>query len=385
MTLSSSFDFIIKGDEMAINARTATRGMALVSAAALTLTLAACSGGSGDDTRADKITLTYATNVNEADHGSVSMQWWMDRVTELSDGQVEFEPFWSEALCKTPDLLACAADGRADIAPVSPAFDQAAFPLASIVLLPYATENVVAVAQSLTESYRSNEDLKAEYEAQNVHLLHALPTTTAVMGSREPVESLEDIEGKAVRGYGLLLNALDLGGANAVAVPVGEVYESLDRGVIDGWFATTLDNAVLDFKLSEVTPYISDTGAGAYQSAAILLNLDRWNSLSPELQDIFTQASDEVMSSYGDEFLLPLYERVCDAVEAEGVTLSIWDDSAKNEWREIVTEPLKTSWAELAEGSVDDSEAFYNEYHALLQSFEEAGDVPTGISYCLDR
>src|SRR5690606_11281863 len=142
--------------------------------------------------------------------------------------------------------------------------------------------------------------LQAEYAAQNVHLLHAIPTTTAVMGSREPVSSLDDIRGKSVRGYGMLLNALDKGGANAVAVPIGEVYESLDRGVIDGWFATTLDNAVLDFKLNEVTPHITDTGAGAYQAGAILLNLDRWNGLSAEQQAILSQASDEVMAAYGE-------------------------------------------------------------------------------------
>jgi len=379
---------------MAMNARIVRNGFAALAAGALALSLTACGGnagaspsdnGDGGDGPIEPITLTYASNVGEGDHGSVAMKWWMDRVTELSDGRVTFEAFWSEALCKTPDLLACASDGRADITPVSPAFDQAAFPLASIVLLPYATENVIAVAQSLTEMYRTNDDLRAEYAAQNVHLLHAIPTTTAVMGSREPVDGIDEIKGKAMRGYGLLLNALDMAGANAVAVPIGEVYESLDRGVIDGWFATTLDNAVLDFKLNEVTPYISDTGAGAYQAGAILLNLDRWKDMPEDVQKILTQASDEVMASYGDEFLIPLYDRVCEAVEEEGVTLSIWDDAAKAEWRDLVAERLKAGWAEGASGAIDDVDAFYDAYHALLDSYEAEGDVPTGISYCLSR
>ncbi|MGM7679140.1 TRAP transporter substrate-binding protein DctP [Microbacterium sp. A94] len=319
------------------------------------------------------------------DHGSVAMNWWMERVTELSDGQITFEAFWSESLCKTPDLLACASDGRADITPVSPAFDQAAFPLGSIVLLPYATENVIAVGQSLTEMYRTTDEVQSEYHAQNVHLLHALPTTTAVMGSREPVESLDDIRGKSVRGYGMLLNALDKGGANAVAVPIGEVYEQLDRGVIDGWFATTLDNAVLDFKLNEVTPYITDTGAGAYQAAAGLLNLDRWNALTPEQQEILTQASDDVMASYGEEFLYPLYERVCDAAETEGVTLSVWSDEAKAEWGDLVEGDLKAEWAERASATGIDADEYYSAYHTALDKHEAAGDVPTGINYCLSR
>ncbi|WP_167050582.1 TRAP transporter substrate-binding protein DctP [Salinibacterium sp. ZJ77] len=376
---------------MATRTQWATRGVAILAATTLAASLAACStgdtstGGGDAAPQVDPITLSYATNVGELDHGSVAMKWWMDRVTELSDGQITFEAFWSESLCKTPDLLACAGDGRADITPVSPAFDQAAFPLGSIVLLPYATENVIAVAQSLTEMYRTSDALQAEYNAQNVHLLHAIPTTTAVMGSREPVTSLADIQGKSMRGYGMLLNALDKGGANAVAVPIGEVYESLDRGVIDGWFATTLDNSVLDFKLNEVTPYITDTGAGAYQAGAILLNLDRWNGLSAEQQAILSQASDEVMGAYGEEFLFPLYERVCDAVEAEGVTLSAWSDKAKAEWRDIVSGGLKDEWSERAAATGVDAEDYYAQYHKLLDKYEAAGDVPTGITYCLSR
>src|SRR5690606_36880088 len=135
----------------------------------------------------------------------------------------------------------------------------------------------------------------------------------------------------------------------------------------------------------EVTPYITDTGADAYQAGAGLLNLDRWNSLSAEQQGFLTQASDEMMSSYGEQFLFPLYERVCDAAEAEGVTLSIWSDEAKAEWREMVEDEPRVDWDERARGAGVDPDEFYATYHAALDKFEAAGDVPTGINYCLSR
>src|SRR5690606_11624479 len=91
---------------------------------AIALVMAGCAStengngnGEGDDT---VYTRSYATSVGQGDHGSVANQAWMDLVTERTDGRVQFEAFWQEALCKTPELLDCTRDGRADITPVSP-------------------------------------------------------------------------------------------------------------------------------------------------------------------------------------------------------------------------------------------------------------------------
>jgi len=81
-----------------------------------------------------------------------------------------------------------------------------------------------------------------------------------------------------------------LGGA-PVRVAGGEIYSALERGVVDGACWPAL--GALDYKWYEVAKYqvrprFGDT---VYQ---ILVNLDSWNRLPKDLQDLLTQIAIEV-------------------------------------------------------------------------------------------
>ncbi|MCW9710466.1 TRAP transporter substrate-binding protein [Avibacterium sp. 21-586] len=79
-------------------------------------------------------------------------------------------------------------------------------------------------------------------------------------------------------------------GANPTPMPFNEVYFSLKTGVIDG--QENPIHHIYNNNLQEVQKYLSLTHH-AYTAAPMAMNLDRFNSLDKEEQDILLQAAKE--------------------------------------------------------------------------------------------
>lgn len=80
-----------------------------------------------------------------------------------------------------------------------------------------------------------------------------------------------------------------LGGA-AVGIAPGEIYSALEKGVVDG--STWPAIGITDYKWYEVTKYLLRPRFGE-SCRGILVNLNSWNRLPKELQDLVTKAAIE--------------------------------------------------------------------------------------------
>ncbi|MDO3380290.1 TRAP transporter substrate-binding protein DctP [Geoalkalibacter halelectricus] len=98
--------------------------------------------------------------------------------------------------------------------------------------------------------------------------------TRNALNGRQP--SLQGMKLRSIPSLQSLI--LNLGGS-PVTMAGGEIYTSLQRGVIDG--APWTQVGVKDFKLNEVANYMVRPEFG-YVSTMILMNLRKYNSLTPE-------------------------------------------------------------------------------------------------------
>jgi TRAP-type C4-dicarboxylate transport system substrate-binding protein len=98
------------------------------------------------------------------------------------------------------------------------------------------------------------------------------------------VRQLSDLEGLRFRGPTDLLPILKALGADPVSMPMGDVYSALAKGIIDGVVAPT--DTFRSLHLAEVAKYYFELEVprGAYPARA--MGMRKWNSLSPEIQDI---------------------------------------------------------------------------------------------------
>ncbi len=118
---------------------------------------------------------------------------------------------------------------------------------------------------------------------------------------RKPIESLADMQGLKMRIPGLGGEVFAKMGVNPVLLPAGEIYTSLERGVID---ATEWVGPALDIKMGfyTVAPYYY---SGWHEPGSILevtFNKHSWEKLAFEHQSMIEVAANEMNANMSYEF-----------------------------------------------------------------------------------
>lgn len=103
--------------------------------------------------------------------------------------------------------------------------------------------------------------------------------------------NFEDLRGKTLTAAGPNLPWITAAGVNPVQGSLGEWYTGLETGVIDG--AVMFPEATAGFKLYEPAPYYTEIGFGASPQGAITVNLDTFNRLPADVQQILIELGAE--------------------------------------------------------------------------------------------
>lgn len=110
------------------------------------------------------------------------------------------------------------------------------------------------------------------------------------LSSVVPIETVDDLDGLKVRTAGECGDILSRMGCATITMPSGEIYESMQRGVMD---AFDYGSATLNWQLSfqEVCDYMYlSPSRSPTTSTVIAANRDAWNDLAPDLQLLVTKA-----------------------------------------------------------------------------------------------
>jgi TRAP-type transport system periplasmic protein len=139
---------------------------------------------------------------------------------------------------------------------------------------------------------------------------------------REPLSDAGDWAGRRIRGVSTYVPVIEALGGAAVNTPMGEVYSGIERGVVDG--ACAPQSVYRGTKHYEVAKYRTEPTFGQLVSY-IAMNLDSWNSLTPEEQEAVTNAAIQTEKdtiAIGNESI----ESDLAAIAAEGVEVTKFPD-----------------------------------------------------------
>lgn len=189
---------------------------------------------------------------------------WGTAVSEASDGTVDVTVFPAETLGSAVTGYDNARNRITDIAWTVQGYTANRFPLSHIVELPGLFETAEIGSCGFQKLYDSGA-LDAEYEDTHVLFVHTHgPGHLHTRG--HAVQQLSDLEGLKIRRpttvIGTLLQEL---GAEPVGMPAPQIYESVQRGVIDGYMLTW--EAAKSFRASEVSD--NHTNFGFYSLAFV--------------------------------------------------------------------------------------------------------------------
>lgn len=227
-------------------------------------------------------------------------EWWAEQVTNRTGGAVKFEHFYNEALGGSKTAPEDMGAGLYDLAALMPAWYAEKLPTMMLGLLPALTDNPVALGQAMTELVTLVPAFEEEFAANNLKLISFYGNpSTEYMGAK-PVYTPEDFDGLLLRSSGDLAKVLASMGTTIISMPSPEVYEAIQRGTVDG-ATLTYPASFGSYGIYEVAKYATVFGGGPI-TMPIVMNLAKFNSLDPRVQQIMMEEAAKLPEKYTQIF-----------------------------------------------------------------------------------
>ena len=310
--------------------------------------------------QAEPIKLTFSIFFPPTHGQTKAAMDWAKEIQERTHNQVEITVFPGGTLTSAPQCYSGVVNGISDLGFSLFAYTRGRFPVMAAVDLPmgYANGRVASrVAQEFAQTFKPQElnDVKVLYlHAHGPGLLH----------TKTPVKRLEDLKGMKIRATGLSAKVVEALGGVPVAMPQGETYEALQKGVVEGTFGPI--EVLKGWKQAEVVKYTTECYSVGYTTTFfIVMNLAKWNALPADVQKVFEEVSAKYVDVHGE---------VWDSTDLEGrkytesrgnqiITLSAEENER---WRKAV-EPVINDFI----NTTPNGAAYVDKIRALMKKYSK--------------
>ncbi len=262
------------------------------------------------------------------------------RVKDISGGSLEIKIYPKNILVPALAVFDATSSGQIDAFHSGPYYwkgKNSAFSLYSGIPFGFTAEEI-----NSWMLYGGGLELwREQYAKYNLHPFLGGNTNIQMGGwFRKPINSLADMQGLKMRIPGLGGEVMAKMGVNPILLPAGEIYTSLERGVID---ATEWVGPALDIKMGfyKVAPYYY---SGWHEPGSILeltFNKHSWNKLAFEHQAMIEVASSEMNANMTYKFHSQNIQALQKLKELN-VTLSQFPDdvtqAGKKALKEVISE-----------------------------------------------
>jgi len=298
---------------------------ALMLSIALILSVQACKPSAPPATE-----LTYSVFFPPTHGQAKAAEAWAREIEKRTQGKVKIKVLAGGTLTPADQCYDGVAKGISDLGMSCFAYTRGRFPLTEVLDLPLGYPNgrvATRVANDFYKTFKPKEleDVKVLYiHAHGPGLLHTV----------KPVKSLAELKGMKIRSTGLSSKVITALGGTPVAMPQGETYEAIQRGVVNGTIGPI--EVLKGWKQGEVIKNTTDCASVGYTTAMfVVMNMKKWNALPPDIQKIFEDVSGEWIDVHG---------KAWDDLDDEGrkFTLSLGNKiiplskEQQNRWRSAV-------------------------------------------------
>ncbi len=298
---------------------------------------------------------------------------WAAEVSKRTGGKVEVTFFNGGSLAKMPEAYDMVRTGSVDIASFIPTYQAAIFPVSSVVNIPFTFDGPRQGGAAMWPFYMNTPEMKAEYskvkpimmftgDIKNIHTV------------KKSIKTLEDFKGVRIAcGAGLDVKVLDALGATPVQnASLTDTYLALEKGTVDGVYYPW---AILkSLKMTDLLSYHTIANM-AVVPVAVIMNLQKWNSLPPDVQKVIEELAHSASALCG--------------VTLEEYSQTIEDEERKlNEEIYLVPKAEKAKWIKAVQPIEDEWKDMVKKKGAnpdgILKSLKQAIDKYELASYPAD-
>jgi TRAP-type C4-dicarboxylate transport system substrate-binding protein len=361
--------------------------------AALLLTvglLSACGGSSNNEAVSDEgdgaeTTADAAADANAAPEFTLSFASYnpqdsniskfeveaIKRIEEQSNGRIKIDAYWNGTLLDAMDTWSGTASGLADISYYYITLSSGVQTVGEVFTQYYAYKapDMVNTLTGFRQVLDTIPEIRQEAEAANLYILDVLGPSGAcyIMTKDVAVQKPEDMRGMTVMAQGRYSDVLQSVGASGVSLPPSDWYTSLERGVVD---ALTMNwSGVRNFGLEELgKTYVTfgDNGGLYCGGQAYLVNLDTWNGMPSDLQQIVVDGfrwADDQLAAYDQE---DSKQVMADQI-AEGKTVYHVEEADMGPWYALAQQAADL-WIEDCNAKGYDGRAIWDKFVSIMES-----------------
>lgn len=305
----------------------------------------ASSSNAGGETSGtvDPLTIKFSSTYQETETGGVIQQYFIDKLDELSGGAITVDITWGGTLFDSAGELDAVMDGVVDMISLGH--------MPHLDTLPYLSFPGFAPGDSqaaldyfntlIFDDPETSPLIQGEAENLGIKYLNVIAGGANAFAAKYSFTDLDSlVAGSSAFGNfdAAIFESL---GFQVTAVTPPETYEALDRGMID---ATQMALApMVSMAWYEVAPYWALDGT--YTAGNMFtVNLDWWDSLTAEQQDLIQQACDAT-----EEYSATIYT---DAISTDLATI---EEKTGNPIVELSDADIDAFWAACFEAKAADA------------------------------
>jgi TRAP-type C4-dicarboxylate transport system substrate-binding protein len=229
------------------------------------------------------------------------------------------------------------------------------YPRTRVMELPLVAANAKAAAKTLASMRESH--LADDYKGFKVLNLNCTNGLGFALKSKV-VNKLDDLKGLRIRSPNNQIQAvLQSIGAVPVTMGPGQIYESLEKGTLDG--ATTGYDGVRGFRLENIIKnyYVAQISLTCFH---IVMNQKKYDSLSAAAR----KAIDETTAAWVDTFTVAWNKAddlARESTKAKGVVETRASDADRAEWKTRLKPVIDAQLADIEKQGVANAREIYNE------------------------
>lgn len=265
------------------------------------------------DANADR-TLRLNHQFPAAAAGSKIDQWFADAVAEASGGTLRIHIFWSNALGEPKENLTLLRNGAIDMAAMSAGYFPADLPFFSAPnSMPMALDTICQSSDLMAAFMAKVPAFTEEAAANGIRPLFFHLLNPYLLVSREPITGLDGLSGKKIRTWGEdMPRLIQAAGGVPKTIFLPELYENLQRGVIDG--APFSLDLMVTYRIYEVARHVTEVVLWEGPAWGVWISARTWAELTAAERGVIREAAEKARRR---ELALTAEA----AVEARGVLL----------------------------------------------------------------
>ncbi|MFC1532432.1 TRAP transporter substrate-binding protein [Thermodesulfobacteriota bacterium] len=241
------------------------------------------------------INLKYSLSLSNSHPFSQVLVRWFDRLEKQTNGRLKTQFFPRYTLLTSKGGWEELRAGAANMGSIQIAYQRSGFDLLRRVPSFYFG------VQDFKKARRINEDVRKKFpfieddaKGNKILMRQQYPGYSAFTRKGNPIRTLDNFKGLSLKVTSTHLSWAKALGAEGIVMPMGEVYISLEKGILDGYLGPI--ESLNSMKLAEVTSYATYCYVNSGPNPTCFMNWDTWNKLPPDIQKLIDDTMDEAVA-----------------------------------------------------------------------------------------